>query len=313
MVAIPRPQASTVRAIYAAYEAANTHYDSLGISVGLANTECDRALWYTFRWASAPEKIDGRKLSIFRTGDRWEDVLVADLQAIGVEVYGQQDRIRLVGGHVRGKCDGKGVGLPEAPKTEHLFEFKSSNDKGFKEIVKKGCKDAKPLHYGQCQLGMHMWGLTRAGYMVVNKNDDERYFERIHYDAEFCIRLLARLERIINAPEPPSRISDNQEFFGCRSCDHKPVCHEGAWPRVTCRSCLHSTPEMGGDAEWSCARWAKPLGIDEQKAACPAHLTIPALVPGELIEVDEAAETVRYKLRNGDEWVDGAAELGEAA
>jgi hypothetical protein len=310
---LPRPTPSTVRAIYAAYEAANEHYDSLGISVGIANTECDRALWYAFRWASQPEQIDGRKLSIFRTGDRWEEVLVSDLERIGVEVYGQQDRIRLVGGHVRGKCDGKGIGLPEAPKTEHLFEFKSSNDKNFKEIAKKGCREAKPLHYGQCQLGMHMFGLTRAGYLVVNKNDDGRYFERIEYDAVWTLRLLARLERIINAPEPPSRMSEDPEFFKCRFCDHKAVCHEGAWPRVTCRSCLHSTPEMGGDAHWSCARWAKPLGVEEQKVACPAHLHIPALVPGELIDSDEAAETVTYALHNGKTWTDGASDQAQNA
>lgn len=313
MAPIPKPQASTVRAIYAAYEAANEHYDSLGISVGIANTECDRSLWYALHWVSQPEKIDGRKLSIFRTGDRWEDVLVADLQAIGVDVYGQQDRIRLVGGHVRGKCDGKGIGLPEAPKTEHLFEFKSSNEKGFKEIKKKRCKEAKPLHYGQCQLGMHMFGLSRAGYLVVNKNDDERYFERIEYDAEFCLRLLSRLERIINSAEPPSRISENPEFFGCLFCDHKPVCHEQAWPRVTCRSCIHSATEMDGDAAWSCARWSKPLGLDEQRAACPAHLHIPALVPGEQIDVDEEAETITYRLLGGKVWVDGASKEEELA
>lgn len=313
MAPLPKPTASTVRAIYAAYEAANEHYDSLGISVGIANTECDRALWFALRWASHPAPVPGRNLSIFRTGDRWEEVLVSDLERIGVEVWGQQDRIRLVGGHVRGKCDGKAIGVPEAPKTEHLCEFKSSNDKGFKEIVKKGCKDAKPLHYGQVQLGMHMFGYTRALYLVVNKNDDERYAERIEYDAEFCLRLLARLERIINASEPPSRISEDPEFFGCRLCDHKAVCHEGAWPRVTCRSCIHSTPEMGGDAHWSCARWAKPLGVDEQKAACPAHLHLPGLVPGELIDSDPEAETVTYRLRGGRVWVDGANDNSEQA
>jgi hypothetical protein len=310
---IPKPRASTIRAIYAAYEAANEHYDSLGISVGEIGTECDRALFYTFRWASRPEEIDGRKFSIFRTGDRWEEVLVSDLERIGVDVWGQQDRIRLVSGHVRGKCDGKAIGIPEAPKTEHLCEFKSSNEKSFKEIVAKGCKVAKPLHYGQVQIGMFAFGFTRALYMVVNKNDDARYAERIEYDAEYCLRQLTRAERIINASEPPARISDNPDFFGCRFCKHKDVCHEGAWPRVTCRSCIHSTPEMGGDAHWSCARWAKPLSVEEQKAACPAHLHLPGLVPGEQIDADDEAETITYRLRSGRVWVDGASEGKEAA
>lgn len=78
---------------------------------------------------------------------------------------GRQDCIRLAGGHIRGKCDAKAIGVPEAPKTEHLCEFKSSNDKSYEEIVKKGCKEAKPLHYGQVQIGMHAFGLTRALYL----------------------------------------------------------------------------------------------------------------------------------------------------
>lgn len=307
MAPLPRPTPSTVRAIYAAYEAANNAWDSWGISVGEIGTECDRALWYGFRWASQPEEIDGRKLSIFRTGDRWEEVLVSDLERIGVDVYGQQDKIRLVDGFVRGKCDGKAMGVPEAPQTEHLCEFKSSNDKGFKEIVKHGCQKAKPLHWAQCQLGMHAFGLTRCLYYVVNKNDDSRYVERIHYDVEFCLRQLARAERIVFSDVPPSRISENPDFFGCRFCKHKAVCHEGEMPRVTCRTCLHFQPERGGDCHVSCARWSKPLSIDEQRAGCPAHLFLPDLIDGEQIDVDEEAETITYRMPSGQIWIDGAA------
>ena len=89
-------------------------------------------------------------------------------------------------------------------------------------------------------------------------------------------------------------------------CKHHAVCHDGAWARVSCRTCLHSSPEMGGDANWSCARWSKPLGVDEQKAACPAHLYIPALVPGEQVDCDEENETITYRLRSGRMWTDGA-------
>lgn len=312
MAPLPVVVSPTIKAIYAAYEAANQHYDSLGISVGEIGTECDRALFYTFRWASKPEEIDGRKLSIFRTGDRWEEVMVADLERIGVEVWGQQDRIRLVAGHVRGKCDGKALGIPEAPNTEHLCEFKSSNDKGFKEIHKLKCKKAKPLHYGQCQIGMHAFGLDRCLYMVTNKNDDSRYVERLEYDAEYCLRQLARAERIINSTSPPSRLSEDPGFFGCLFCKHHDVCHSGSWPRVSCRSCLHATPEMSGDAHWSCSRWAKPLSVAEQKAACPAHLYVPAMVPGEQVDASEEDETVTYRLANGSVWIDGASKMEDA-
>lgn len=306
MAPLPRAESSTVRAIYAAYEAAATSWDSLGISVGEANNPCDRALWYAFRWASPLEKHHGRQLRLFETGNLEEDRLVADLERIGVDVYGQQDKIRLVQGHVRGKCDGKAMGVVEAPKTEHLLEFKSSNAKGMKEIIKKGCKEAKPLHYGQCQLGMQAFSLSRCLYLVSCKDDDTLYAERIEYDPEFCLRLLARLERIINSPEPPSRINEAADWFECTFCKHKPVCKENAWPRVTCRSCIHSSPEMGGDGHWSCARWAKPISFDEQKEGCPTHLTIPALVPGEQTDCSEEDETITYVLRDGTTWIDGA-------
>lgn len=306
MAPIPKPQASTVTAIYAAYEAAAESWDSLGISVGEANDVCDRSLWYSFRWCSPLEKHHGRQLRLFATGNLEEDRLVDDLQRIGVDVYGQQDRIRLVQGHVRGKADGKGLGVPEAPKTEHLLEFKSSNAKGMKAIIKDGCKVAKPLHFGQCQLGMHAFGLSRCLYLVASKDDDTLYAERIEYDAEWTLRLLARLERIINSPEPPGRISDKPDWFECLFCKHTAVCKADEWPRVTCRSCLYSTPEMTGDAHWSCGRWSKPISFDEQKEACPAHLHIPALVPGEQIDADEEAETVTYRMKDGSIWVDGA-------
>lgn len=312
MPPIPKPQASTVTAIYAAYEAANEHWDSLGISVGEIGTECDRALWFNLHWASQPEEIDGRTLSIFRTGDAWENRMVADLESIGVEVFDQQRRIRLVSGHVRGKIDGKGIGIPEAPNTVHLLEFKSSNTENFKLIRdKNNVRESKPLHFGQLQIGMHHEGLTRAGYLVTDKDTDERHFERVEYDALYCARQLARAERIVNTSEPPSRISENPDFFGCRFCKHKAVCHDGAWSRVNCRTCLFSTPTLDGDAAWDCARWTKPLSIDEQKQGCGAHLYIPSLVPGEQIDADENAETVTYRLRDGRIWVDGAANDNE--
>jgi hypothetical protein len=321
MVPLPIITPPTVAAIYAAYEAANENWDSLGLSVGELGAECDRNLYYSFHWATAPEKVDGRKVRIFRRGDIEELRLIEDLERIGVEVFGQQDRIRLVSGHVRGKIDGRLLGLPEARKTEHLVEFKSSNTANFKKLVREKVRKAQPKHFVQCQLGMHAFGLTRALYLVTDKNDESIYAERLEYDLEFCLRLLARAERIIRANEPPPRISEKPDFFGCMFCKHKSVCHqidadgEPAFvlPRVTCRSCLFSTPELSGDAHWSCGRYSKPISFDEQKAACPSHLWIPGMFPGEQVDWDEENETVTYRLANGTEWVDGAEEKRDAA
>lgn len=307
MVAIPAIQPSTVRAIYAAYEDSNRTFDGYGISVGELGAECDRSLFYTFRWATEPKPVEGRIVRIFRRGDLEEQRLIEDLERIGVEVFGQQDRMRLVAGHVRGKIDGRCIGLPEAPATEHICEFKSMKESDFRVLVKEGVKEAQRKHYVQCQIAMHQFGLTRAIYMATNKDTEQIHAERLEYDAEFCIRLLARAERIIALHEPPARISENPEFFGCMFCKHHPICHGNAFARITCRSCLFSTPEMSGDGHWSCARFGKPLSFDEQKVGCPAHLFLPGVVPGRQVDADEEAETVTYELRDGRTWIDGSA------
>ena len=41
---------------------------------------------------------------------------------------------------------------------------------------------------------------------------------------------------------------------------------------------------------------------------CPAHLYLPALVPGEQVDADPEAETVTYRMQSGAIWVDGATE-----
>lgn len=315
MAPLPRPEASTVRAIYKAYEDANEQRDGKTIPASQIADECSRKLFYDFRWTTPHENIPGRTLRLFQTGNIEEERWIEDLRSIGCEVVSheadprtgkeRQIRVELCGGHVGGYLDSEILGLPEAPKTWHVGEMKSHNLKSFTALKKDGVKKSKPLHYGQMQMYCHARGRDRAIYLAVCKDNDELYAERVPYDAEYCIRLLARAERIIAANEPPARQSENPEFFSCKWCKHHAICHEDAWPRENCRTCLYSSPEDGGS--WSCARFSKPLSLDEQKVGCPAHLWMPSLVPGVQTDCDEDAETITYTLRNGKTWVDGAA------
>ncbi len=307
------PPQLTVEAIYRWYEENQETWDSLGINVGDVGEECDRKLFYNLHWVTAPERKGGRMRRLLETGNLEEPRFEADLLNIGVDFYGAQDKIRLVAGHVRGKRDGAALGLPEAPKTEHLCEFKTSKAADWRAIVKHGVQKAKPNHYGQAQLGMHHFGLTRCLYLVKNKDDEWIHQERIPYDAEYCLRLLVRLERIIRATSIPARISEDPEAFACKFCKHKDVCHHGEMPRTNCRTCLSSTPEMGGDAHWSCARWNKPLSFDEQKDGCGAHLYDPDFVPAEQIDSDDVNETVTYRFSDGTIWIDGQVTEENAA
>lgn len=310
MAPLPKVQSRTVRTIYAAYEAANKTRDGKTIPASQIAEECSRKLFFDFRWTTPHEHIPGRTLRIFETGVIEEDRWIENLRMIGCEVVshedsGRQIRVELCDGHVGGYLDSEILGLPEAPKTWHVGEMKSHNLKSFTALKKDGVEKSKPLHYGQMQIYMHARGRDRGVYLAVCKDNDELYAERIKYDAAYVGRLLAKAQHIIHANDLPPRISDNPEFFSCKWCKHHSVCHEAAWPRTNCRTCIFSTPEPGG--VWSCARFNKPLSLAEQGEGCPAHLFLPALVPGEQVDSSEEEEWVEYRLHNGELWRDGAA------
>lgn len=317
MPELPEIQTPTELAIWAGLEAEQDRGQRTYLGASVLGEECSRKLWYDFRWATDPEVFDGRKLSIFETGNVWEDRIVGMLRKGGMVVDatdpenpGHQYAVKFAGGHGGGHTDGKVLGVPEAPKTVHLFEAKSSNQKGFLELKRKKVREAKPMHFAQMQVYMHLQGLTRALYICVNKNDDSLYVERVEYDAAFALILMAKADAIVGAHSPPTKLHDDptaKMAWQCGFCTKRGVCHEGAFSRRNCRTCLHATPEPDGDGRWSCARHLKDLTKDEQKAGCPNHLYLPGLVAGEQRDADEAGEWVEYLMRDGTVWHDGAS------
>lgn len=308
MAPLPKPTPSTLRAIQQALESGHDDWESVGVPAGNIGWECDRQIWLAFRRASVPEEINWQKRRIFERGNIEEERLLDLLRLIGCEVTGQQERVRAAGGHLRGKIDGRTYDLPEAPKTEHLIECKSAKDERFKELQKHGVQKAKPDHYATLQFYMWGLGLDRVLYMCSNKNNEILHIERLEYDPVFAMRAVARVERIINTPEPPSRLCTKRDDFRGKFCRQAAVCWGEILPRSHCRTCLHSTPLMDGNAGWDCARWQKPLSLTEQDAGCPAHLYIPKMLAGmELVEVDEEAEVITYRRADGTIWTDGAA------
>lgn len=308
----------SVRAIWAAREAKHDPWDTMRIGAGVAGDDCDRKLWYAFRWTHPIYRHEGRMLRLFETGNIEENRALLDLKSAGFDV---QDRdpatqkqwsITFVGGHVVCKADGKIAGIPEAPKTVHCLEIKSHNQTNFNAVKKHGIEKKQPKHYAQMQIGMHGLGLTRAFYFAVCKNDDDIWTARVEYDAAYSIALLGRLEAIITAERAlPAKQHENPDAkmaFTCRSCPALQVCHFNQLPRRNCRTCIHVTPELDGEARWSCAKHQRDLTIEDQKAGCCDHLFLPALVPGEQVDADEFGAWISYRLHNGKTWIDGRFE-----
>lgn len=316
MAAMPQIQSETARAIEAARvqerrdelaEKGRTG-DGYRISPSTLGKECERALWYTFRWVSPPVEFSGQMLRLFETGHIQETRLIEDLRRIGCTVVEFEDEpgkdgepkqigVSFADGHGYGFLDFEVIGIPEAPKTIHVGEAKSHNDKSFKATVQKGVRKHKPEHFAQTQFYMHLRNRTRGLYIFVNKDTDEVASERLEYDFALCVGLDRKALRIVHSPMPLPKISDDPDFHVCRFCDHVEHCHHGAAPRKHCRTCVHVTPIAGGN--WLCERHNRDIDRDEQTAGCPDHLLIPELVAGDQIDANVEEGWIAYATPDG--------------
>lgn len=317
-VALPAPDYAIAEAVDRAIEARHHETERTYLGASVIGDSCERRLWYHFRWAFPPETFSGRMLRLFRTGHEKEARLVADLRLAGMEVEdldwetGRQFSAHAAGGHFRLHLDGLVRGVPGGGETVHSLECKTSNAKSFAELKTHGVAAAKPQHMAQMQVGMELYGTTRALYVALNKDNEELYTERVKHDPEQAARLVAKAERIITADKAPERIRDDASAFPCRFCHQlKAACHGGeTFARRNCRTCIHATPILNGEGgEWRCEKWQRPLSVEEQRAGCEAHRYLPSLVPGEVIDLDEADETLLYQMNTGERWVDDGQKM----
>lgn len=306
MSKLPPRQSDTVALIDKHHESQpDGHRFHLGAS--MAGHHCDRYIWLSFRWAFR-ESFSGRMKRLFRRGQNEEAQMVADLRAIGVEIKdvdenGNQFRVDF-GSHISGSMDGFiESGLPEAPKTRHIAEFKTHNEKSFQQLKKDGVEKAKPMHYAQMQIYMLGTGTERAFYLAVNKNNDEYYSERVRFDKEFAQSLLDKVKRISlsdRMPEPCPGASP--EWYLCKFCPAYNMCHRSAMTvEHNCRTCAHSTAKS--DSTWHCARWDSEIPKENQVTGCSSHVIHPDLFPDwKLVGGDEV--NAEYE-RNGQRITNG--------
>tara|TARA_R110000737_G_scaffold342039_1_gene366444 strand:+ start:226 stop:1272 length:1047 start_codon:yes stop_codon:yes gene_type:complete len=262
---------------------------------------CDRWLWLSFRWA-VREKFPGRIRRLFRRGHNEEEIVVADLKAIGLDIgeTGDGQRFLNLGKHVGGSVDGIiESGVPGANKTRHILEIKTHNKKSFDDVAKKGVKDSKPIHWSQMQIYLKGTEIDRALYVAVCKDDDRLYTERVKYDDKAAEKLLDRGHRIALAERMPDPISTDASWYQCKFCAAHSFCHKKQLTKeVNCRTCAHSTPE--DDGTWSCARWENEnIPGDFQKVGCDSHVLHPDLVPWPIKDSNDPHEAV-YEIDGAD-------------
>lgn len=330
MALLPEPENTTLNQIWKFWEseADNGFREHLGASI--IGRPCSRSIWYSFRWTTI-SSFPGRILRLFDRGQREEHVMTRELRGIGCHVEeidkrtitpenpeGDQFRISAHGGHFGGSCDGLIFsGVPEAPKSVHVAEYKTHNEKSFKALVKAGVEESKPEHYAQMIVYMGGFEYDRALYVAVNKNTDELYIERVRFDRKKYDSFMERANMIIATDTPPPRISDDPGWYQCKFCDHSSVCHDGRALKMappTCRTCIHSTPELDGDKRWSCSFHNVDLNKDQQLAGCQAHAYNPAFIETWADATDAIDDAVEYTVKvtgrrflNGPPRQDGVA------
>lgn len=257
-----------------AYRTENEPFRShLGAS--LLGRECAREIWYNFRWAYR-SNFDGRMVRLFNRGHLEEGRFIAMLLTIGCEVYqqdenGKQFRISFAEGHAGGSGDGIVVGLPDLPAGQAaLCEFKTHNDKSFKELETKGVQEAKPEHYVQMNIYMYKMGIPVCLYLSVNKNTDAVYGEIVTLEREIAEQYIERGDKLVWMQEPPKRLSETPGFWKCKFCVFKQICHWQEEPDLNCRTCEYSEPRANG--EWYCRYWNSNIPKENQLTGCTNYI-----------------------------------------
>ena len=199
-------------------------------------------------------------LRLFETGRLEEERLIRNLRRIGVTVLdvdpetGRQWHVQAHGGHFGGSLDGVALGIPEAPKTWHVLEFKTHNAKSLSPSSgAKGVAQGEARALG-ADAGLHASDRAHPGALPRGLQGHRRALRRAGAGRPRRGRAADRAAgRIIFAPRPPARISDDPDWFECRLCPHHDTCHGDRLPRAH----LPQLPACDADRgrAWHCARF----------------------------------------------------------
>lgn len=310
MAKLPEPQHTLAQAIYGLHERrGDAEQDRPYLGASELGEPCVRRLYYRFHWAGR-ECFNGRMYRLFDTGHREEARVLDELRAVGIEVWdrqadGTQFEVQAHGGHLRGHLDAVVRGLPEAPKTPHVFDVKTVNKKKLAELLKNGFSKTYPKYHAQGTTYAGLLELDRCAFVFVCKDDETIHLERFEFDRAEFDRLMERASRVIFAAGPPPGVSSDPAWYECKFCPFHAMCHGADTPLATCRSCAHATAMP--DGTWCCERHERTIGVEEQRAGCDDHRFIPAMLANFAELVDAEDNNVRYRNKlTGAEFVNGA-------
>ena len=218
-----------------------TSRDYLGASrLGVA---CERALQYEYLHTPVDDGRDfsGRLLRIFEVGHTLEDLAMRWLRLAGFDLYtrkaqGGQFGFSVAGGRIRGHVDGIlnagpaefGLGYPA------IWEFKTMNDKSWRDTVKQGVAKSKPVYAAQVAVYQAYMEASVPGvsanpalFTAINKDTQEIWFELLPFDGGLAQRMSDRAVRVItatSASETLPRHTTTPTHQECKFCAWQDRC-----------------------------------------------------------------------------------------
>lgn len=198
--------------------------------------ECERQLAYSYHQTPKDEGADfkGRTLRIFDMGHDGEERMAEYMRLAGFDLRthgddGRQFGISDAGDRFKGHLDGIIYGGPVIPGLTYpcIWENKALGDKSWKDFVKNGLKESKPVYYAQVQVYMAYKEVPVCIFTALNRDTGEIHVEIVAFNAVDAQRYVDRAVRIVetrNPEEVPKPFKDRSDFR-CKFCDYRMRCH----------------------------------------------------------------------------------------
>lgn len=270
------------------YNEGESNRNYLGASeIGKA---CSRELWYSFR------KVKKRYIKyagiVAIEDGHAQEIVARDRLATVFQMSGEQSEVSLFSDHFKGHVDGLIQGVLEAPKSLHVWEHKSTNEKSFSKLLKlkekngvlesaEILKEWNPVYYAQAQIYMYLLDVRRHFLTVSTPGGRNWLSIRTRLKPKFAKGLIRKAKSIIFSDTPPIRPVDDRNSFFCKWCDYKEICWDGKTDNLQarCQNCIHAEPIEEEGAKWNC-RMKQPINsLICRGKICKHHIFIPPIVP----------------------------------
>lgn len=238
MPQLPQPECPTILNAKAVAEFTQKEERRDYIGASLIGHPCARHIWYRYHGYPS-EPFDAETLWRFADGHRTEALVIERLRQVpGVQIWnegpdGKQLGFRALGGKFGGSVDGIIKGLVQAPKTPHVLEVKCVGEKGFAEFKKlvfeygekRALEQWNEGYYSQAQVYLKYFNLDRHYLVVALSGGRDMAACRTEFNPEYAERLVDKADRILQATSEPARVSEKADYYICKWCPFKEICH----------------------------------------------------------------------------------------